>query len=45
MRVKQVRFGRLALLQLNGAFLGQRKSEFRQFRATFSVKKFDPFLF
>ena len=43
-RVKQVRFGKLAFLQQNGAFFGPKKRHFRLFRATFSVKKFDPLL-
>ena len=43
-RVKQVRFGKLAFLQQNGAFFGPKNRHFRPFRATFSVKKFGPVL-
>ena len=43
-RVKQVRFGKLALLQQNGAVFVPKKPDFRPFRATFSVKKFGPLL-
>ena len=38
-RVKQVRFGKLAFLQQNGAFLGKNNLDSRPFRAMFSVKK------
>ena len=37
-RVKQVRFGKLAFPQLNGALFGPRNCDFRPFRATFSMK-------
>ena len=37
-RVKQVRFGKLAFLQQNGALFGPKKCDFRPFRATFSMK-------
>ena len=43
-RVKQVRFSKVAFLQQNGAFFGRKICEFRPFRATFSVKKFGPLL-
>ena len=42
-RVKQVRFGKLAFLQQNGAFFEPQERDFRLFRATFSVQKFGPF--
>ena len=37
-RVKQVRFGKLAFLQQNGALFGPKKCDFRPFRATLSMK-------
>ena len=43
-RVKQVRFGKLALPQLNGSFFGPKKCDFRPFCTTFSMKKFGPAL-
>ena len=40
-RLKQVRFGKLGLLQLNGALFGRKKRDFRPFRAASSVKQCD----
>ena len=42
--MKQARFGKLALLQQNGASFWPNNRDFRPFRATFSVKKFGPLL-
>ena len=36
--MKQVRFGKSAFSQLNGAFFVPKKSDFRLFRATFSER-------
>ena len=43
-RVKQVRFGKVAFLEHKGAFFGPNVCDFRPFRATFSVQKFGPLL-